>query len=225
MFEFSESFKAGARAAAPIIPTMFFIFMGFGLAASVSGMSPLVAVAMTGMIFAAPAQYAILDMSSTAPATVAQLVMAGVAANLRFFVIGLALSQMFRSAGIRAMLFWGHFVSATPFLLVFLQSKKEPPGDLFEYYKGICSTLAGPALIGALAGGMAGATLPGPLAFGAMLFMPIYFSLMLYSDMKPGKERAAIILGAGLTLLMESLLPGWGLVTGAAATGLLITLA
>ena len=223
MARFSKSFIEGARDAAPLAPSFFFIFMGFGMMAAVAGMSPAAAMAMTVMVYAAPAQYAMVDMALSTPAGVAQLAIVGALANLRFFVMGLSLSHLLPGMSRGGAMLWGHFVAATPFLLVYLRSRKEPPADLLEYYKGLSLTLPVFAVSGVAAGLLAGGSAPAPLSFGLMLFMPVYFTLLLTSELKWGREAAAVVMGAALTPLAEIAAPGWGLVAGPVLTGFVLS--
>jgi predicted branched-subunit amino acid permease len=81
---------------APVTPTIFSIFMGFGVSAALAGVPASAAMLMSGLIYAVPAQYAILDLAVSTPAGVGQLALVGAMANLRFFVMGLWMAQAFR---------------------------------------------------------------------------------------------------------------------------------
>ncbi|MDH4183174.1 MAG: AzlC family ABC transporter permease, partial [Nitrospinota bacterium] len=103
MFSYSDNFKDGMRAALPVTPTVFFIFMGFGMSAALAGMPGPAAVAMTMFVYAAPAQYAMLDMAASSPAGVWRLALVGILSNLRFFVMGLWFAQAFKGVSTRAL--------------------------------------------------------------------------------------------------------------------------
>ena len=223
MAVFSESFKDGVRAVAPVTPTIFSIFMGFGISASLAGVPASATMLMSALIYAVPAQYAILDVATGGAAGIIQLALVGAMANLRFFVMGMWMAQAFRGTPLKRALSLCHFVAATPFLLLFLKSKKRDGTDLFEFYKGISAVLPVPSMLGTATGIAIGAALPGPLKFGAALFMPIYFGILLASELKGKPEMAAVGLGAALTPVAEALAPGWGLLLGPAATGALVT--
>ena len=214
----AADFISGARACLPALPTLFFIFAGFGMAAREQGAPAWAALLMTALVYAAPAQYAMLDAVG-AGASALSAVMVGVTANLRFFVMSLTLRGMFRHAPRRVTARWAHFVAATPFLLTFFRSRKQRPGDLFAFYRGVSVMMIPPIFIGTAAGWWAGGGLPPALAFGGTLFMPVYFSLLIASDFKGGREAAAVIAGVLLTTPLEALAPGWGLMGAALITG------
>jgi len=220
----SNDFRRGMRACVPALPTIFTIFIGYGMAAQMANVPPLGAFAMTVAIYAAPALYAILDLSLSG-ATLFQLITIGILANLRFFVMSVTLSQMFRDVPLKRLLLWAQFVAMTPFLLTFFQSRREEPGNLFDYYRGISVPMI-PAIIGGTAVGIAlGGNAPAELIFGATLFMPIYFSLLLAIDIKSRYEMAAVGLGFTLTPFLETLIPGWGMAICASGIGLTLSLA
>lgn len=220
---FSNSFRSGLRASIPILPTLFAIFFGYGIASQVAGVPPLGALAMTVAIYAAPALYAILDLSVSG-ATVVQLITVGVLANLRFFVMSVTLSQMFKGAPLKKLMLWSQFVAMTPFLLTFFQSRKDTPGNLFDYYRGISVPMAPVIIAGTIAGIALGGDASPELIFGATLFMPIYFSLLLATDIKGRYETVAVGLGFTLTPLLEALIPGWGIVICAVSIGITLSL-
>ncbi len=180
------------------------------------------ALAMTLAIYAAPAQYAILDLAGSG-ATVLQLTAVGVLANLRFFVMSVTLSHMFKEVPARKLLTWAHFVAATPFLLTFFQSRREDHGNLFDYYRGIAIPMFPAVIIGSIAGIVLSGGMPPAFVFGTALFMPIYFSLLLAAEVKGGYEMGAVALGLSLTPPLELLAPGWGLSLAAVAAGVTMT--
>jgi len=218
-----SSFRQGARACLPALPTIFVIFLGFGITARIEGVPVVGAMAMTLAIYAAPAQYAILDMAS-ANTNPIQLIIVGTLANLRFFLISLNMTQMFRGMPLRRLLPWAQFVAATPFLLTFFRSRKESPVDLFDYFRGIATPMIPVIILGTVAGLWLGTGLPGYLVFGATLFMPVYFSLLLATGAKGGYEYAAVGLGFAMGPLFEIMVPGWGLLVSAMVAGLALTM-
>ncbi len=218
-----SSFRQGTRASLPALPTIFIIFLGFGITSRIEDVPVVGAMAMTLAICAAPAQYAILDMANVS-ANPVQLIIVGTLANLRFFLISINMTQMFRGVPLGRLLPWAQFVAATPFLLTFFRSRKENPVDLFDYFRGIASSMIPVIILGTAAGLWMGAGLPGYLVFGATLFMPIYFSLLLATGVKGGYEFAAVGLGFAMGPIFEALIPGWGLLAAAMVAGLALTM-
>lgn len=211
--------QEGLRAGAPIAPTFIGIFIGFGIAAHVADVPPWAAVLMTVAVFAAPAQFAIIDAAGVGP-----MIAAGILVNLRFFLMGLTLSQLLRAPRWRLLLL-AQFVIATTYLLTFFAARRNPPPDLPAFYQGVVLLAFPAALTGTVLGLVFGAGLPAVLAFGATLFLPIYFTLLVASEIRGRFEVAAALLGFALTPFVEQAVPGWGVFVTGLAAGALVTAA
>jgi predicted branched-subunit amino acid permease len=121
--------------------------------------------------------------------------------------------------------YWAQFVSASSYLVTFFQSRREEPVDLFDFYRGVVIMTFTAAIVGTAIGVVIGAGLPALLAFGATLFLPIYFSLLLIGETKGRSEVAAVMIGLLFTPPLELLLPGWGLFVTAIGAGAIVTVA
>jgi predicted branched-subunit amino acid permease len=145
--------------------------------------------------------------------------------NLRFFVMSMTLAPMFGPVGRLRLALWAQFVSASSFLLTFFESRRSAPaaGDLFAYYRGVVVASFPGALIGTGIGITLAAGLSQTWIFGASLFLPVYFTLLLVSDIARRSELVAVIIALVCTPLMEVWLPGWGLFVVAMVAGALAT--
>jgi len=209
--------RAGLRAGGPIFPTFLGIFIGFGVAAQVAGVPPWAAVLMTMAVFAAPAQFAIVDAAGVGP-----MIAAGVLVNLRFFLMSLAMSQLLRGPRWRLLLS-AQFIIATSYLLTFFQSRRQPSTDLAAFYVGLVLLAFPAALTGTILGLLFGAGLPAVVAFGATLFLPMYFTLLLAAELKARYEIGAALLGFALTPFAEYAVPGWGVFLTGLGVGVAVT--
>ena len=219
----NASFKKGCKAATSLIPSFVPIFIGFGIAARVADVPVLGAIAFTFVVFAAPAQLAMLDLAGQGAAAMVQMIFAGILVNLRFFLMSLTLSHLFAGVPRRRLLLSAQFVTASTFLLTFFQSRKQAKVDPYDFYRGVATMGIGAALTGTVIGLGIGAAPPTAIAFGATLFLPVYFALLLAGDVKGRYETAAVLLGFVVTPPVESWLPGWGVFVSALSVGALIT--
>ncbi|MBS1269764.1 MAG: hypothetical protein MAG794_00715 [Gammaproteobacteria bacterium] len=215
MSEIKDGFKAGAR----VVPTFGVVFFGYGLAAGVAHVPGPAALAITLLVFAAPAQFAIADVASQGGGVV-QLVSIAVVVNLRFFVMSLTLAGTFDQHRRIGHLIWCQFVSATTYLTTFFHWRGGKVNDAFAFYRGVVLAALPAALVGTALGLWLGVGLPALLAFAATLFLPIYFSLMLAGEKQTRNEFTAVVLGFLLTPPVEVLFPGWGLFIVALSVGL-----
>lgn len=210
--------RKGFRAGVSVVPTFGFMFFGFGLTAGVVGMPELAALASTLVVFAAPAQFAMADVVAQGGGVV-QLVFIAVVVNLRFFVMSLTLAGTFERRR-PAHLLWCQFISATTYLTTFFHWCRSRIVDPFAFYQGVVLAALPAALVGTAVGAWFGAGLPGLLAFGATLFLPVYFSLLLAGERQSRGELRAVVLGFVLTPPAELLMPGWGLFMVAVTVGI-----
>ena len=222
----NESLKKGLRAGTSLIPSFVPIFIGFGIAARVADVPIAGVVALTVAIFAAPAQLAMLDLAGQGAAAIIQMIFASTLVNLRFFLMSLTLSQLFKQVPRRRLLLSAQFVTASTFLLTFFQSRKDAKEvDSYDFFTGVIVIGFSAAVAGTVIGIALGAGLHPALAFGATLFLPIYFALLLAGDVKGRFETAAVLFGFMLTPPVEWVLPGWGVFITALAVGAAVTAA
>ncbi len=215
--DITKGIKAGSSAA----PTFVAIFIGVGIAAGVAGVPALAAVYSTLAVFAAPAQFAMFDVA-VQEGVLLQVVSVAVLVNLRFFVMSLTLTNFFPHVPRSRLVFWAQFVSASSYLLTFFESRRQSSVDLFDFFRGVVIMTFLAALVGTVVGISIGAGLPALFAFGATLFLPIYFSLLLLGETKGRFELLAVLIGLLLTPPLELLLPGWGLFIAAIGAGAVI---
>ncbi len=220
----SEDVKKGIKAGGAVAPTFVAIFIGVGIAAEVADLPPLATLLSSAAIFAAPAQFAMFDMAMQDYALL-QIISVGVLVNLRFFVMSLTLTNFFATVPRTRLAYWAQFVSASSYLVTFFQSRRDEPMDLFDFYRGVVFMTYTAAIVGTAIGVVIGAGLPALLAFGATLFLPIYFSLLLVGETKGRYEVAAVMIGLLVTPPLELLIPGWGLFVAAIGAGAIVTVA
>ena len=210
--------RDGMRAALSAAPTFFAVFFSFGIAAHVTDVPAWAAVALTVVVFASPAQFAMLDAANAL-----QMIAAGIVVNLRFFMMSLSLSHLFGRRPRRELLVSAHFIAATSYLLTFFAARQRPGLATHAYYRGIVGVVFPASIVGTVLGYATGTALPPSLAFGATLFLPIYFALLLANDLQGRYEVAAALLGFVGTPVAEYALPGWGMFLTALGVGALVT--
>ncbi len=218
-----DAWRAGLRASLSVVPTFVAIFAGFGIAAGVADVPAWGALALTAAVFAAPAQFAMIDLAGQGPSAIVQMIVAGILVNLRFLLMSLTLSHLFGRVRRTRLLLSAQFVIATSYLLTFFRSRRQPPVDLHAYFRGIAAATLPAALLGTALGLAFGKELPPVLAFGATLFLPVYFALLLAGETKGRNEGGAVLGGLLLTPPVEYVLPGWGIFVTALTVGAAIT--
>lgn len=219
----ADGWHAGLRASLSIVPTFVAIFAGFGMAAEVAGVPAWGALALTLAVFAAPAQFAMIELAGQGPSAMVQMIVAGILVNLRFLLMSLTLSHLFGRVARVRLLLSAQFVIASSYLLTFFRSRRQPPVDLHAYFRGIAAATLPAALLGTALGLAFGKELSPVLAFGATLFLPVYFALLLANETKGRREGGAVLGGLLITPPVEYVLPGWGIFVTALGVGAAIT--
>lgn len=211
------------RAGLPVAATFVAVYIGYGLAAEVAAVPDWATLALTLMVFAAPAQFAMVDVAHQGSGATVQMILAGILINLRFFVMSLTLSQLFGRLSRAQLLVSAQFVVASSYLLTFFRSRREPPIDPHLFFRGVAFTTLPGAFLGTVLGLTFGAALSPVLAFGTTLFLPVYFALLLANDVKGRAEWSAAAGSLLLTPIVEYVLPGWGIFVTALAIGAVVT--
>ena len=215
------SFTSGIKAGSTIVPTFLAIFIAVGLSAQVHDVSFTTAVWMTALVFAAPAQFAMMDVAAQGGVWL-QVALVGVLANLRFFIMSMTLTTFFNHVPRSRLVLWSHFVSASSYLITFFETRRQGQPDLFRFFQGVVWMTFSAAVLGTLIGLWFGADMPGLFAFGAGLFLPLYFALLLFSEKMNRSEISAALIGLVATPPLELLIPGWGLIIAALAAGVVV---
>ncbi|MBI5177867.1 MAG: AzlC family ABC transporter permease [Nitrospinae bacterium] len=208
--DFRRGFRAGLGAGI----TFMVIFFGFGVYAMDRGFPPLLIPLFTALVFAAPAQYAVVDMAGSA-AALWQFIAVGSLVNLRFFVWGLAMSHFVRHVPPRRMLPWAQFVAASTFLLPLFDKRKNPSADFFSYYRGVVCASVPMTLVGTVLGMAAHGGLPPVIAYVSTLVFPVFFCVLLVGDLKKKIEGFTVLCAFALAPFAEVALPGWGILMAA----------
>ncbi|MEE8429899.1 MAG: AzlC family ABC transporter permease [Candidatus Desulfatibia sp.] len=208
--DYRRGFKAGLIAAGTLVP----IFVGFGILAVQKGLSPALALITTVIVFASPAQYLIADMIGSS-AAVWQFIITGILMNTRFFIMSLTMSHFMRHVPLKKVLPLAHFVAATPFLLTLFDKRKNKDADFFSYFCGVASAVFPATLLGTVLGFIVYEDLPPILLFASSLFLPVYFSILIASDVKKKLEIIVVVSCFMAAPFAEVLAPGWGVVLAA----------
>lgn len=124
---FSSRFRQGMKAAIPIwiafVPSSF----AWGIAAQAHGLDLQEAVLMSAWVYSGPAQFAVLEPLASGKSSL-QVLIAASLMNLRFLPMSAALAPYFRGVRRLELFLSCQFVSASSFVVPYLQFQKEREG-------------------------------------------------------------------------------------------------
>lgn len=226
---FSARFRQGMRAAIPIWIAFVPSSLAWGIAAQSHGLSLEEILLMSAWVYSGPAQFAVL--APLAEGRSAAAVFAGFLMNLRFLPMSMALAPFFRGVGRPALLLASHVVTASSFIVPYLQFQKEREasggksiadgrGNL-GFFAGVGATSFLVWVGGTGAGYGIAVGFPAGFEEALKFILPGYFAGLLVAEMK-GRTMPLIGLASlGVAIPGAMLHPGWGWL---AATGLVAVL-
>jgi len=218
------------KAAIPIWIAFVPSSIAWGIAAQAHGLTLGEIVLMSAWVYSGPAQFAVLVPLAEGKSA-ATVLIAGLLMNLRFLPMSTALAPFFRGVKRLPLLISSHVVSASSFIVPYLQFQKERAasggssvaygyGNL-GFFVGIGATSFSVWVAGTAAG--FGIALGFPPGFEEALkfILPGYFAGLLVAEMK-GWTMPLICLASIVTAIPGALFnPGWGWLVTAAAIALL----
>jgi branched chain amino acid efflux pump len=216
---FAARFRQGMKAAIPVWIAFVPSSVAWGIAAQAHGLTLGEIVLMSAWVYSGPAQFAVL-MPLAEGKSAATVLIAGFLMNLRFLPMSTALAPFFRGVKRTPLVISSHVVSASSFIIPYLQFQKERTGadgavvadgyGNLAFFVGVGLTSFVVWVAGTAAGfGMA---LGFPSGFDEALrfILPGYFAGLLIAEMKNG-AIALICLVSLITAIPGALFnPGWG---------------
>ena len=227
---FAPRFRQGMKAAIPIWIAFVPSSLAWGIAAQAHGLTIAEVVLMSAWVYSGPAQFAVLVPLAEGKSA-ATVLIAGLLMNLRFLPMSTALAPFFRGVRRLPLLIASHVVSASSFIVPFLQFQKERQasggrsvadgyGNL-GFFVGVGATSFMVWVVGTAAG--FGIALGVPLGFEEALrfILPGYFAGLLVAEMK-GWTMPLICLASIVSAIPGALFnPGWGWLASAAIIAIL----
>lgn len=124
---FTVRFRQGMKAAIPIWIAFAPSSVAWGIAAQRHGLSFEEIILMSAWVYSGPAQFAVLGPLAENKSSL-QVLVAGFLMNLRFLPMSTALAPFFRGVKRLPLLLSSHVVSASSFIVPYLQFQKERDG-------------------------------------------------------------------------------------------------
>ena len=226
---FAARFRQGMRAAIPIWIAFVPSSLAWGIAAAAHGLALEEVILLSAWVYSGPAQFAVLV--PLAEGKSAAVLVAGFLMNLRFLPMSMALAPFFRGVKRPALLIASHVVSASSFIVPYLQFQKERGAS------GVRSVADGYGNLGFFVGvgatsfsvWVAGTTMGYGVALGfppgfeeALKFiLPGYFAGLLVAEMKGWTMPLICLASIAAAIPGAMLSPAWGWLAAAAGVAVL----
>ncbi len=213
---FTVRFRQGMKAAIPIWIAFAPSSVAWGIAAQRHGLSLEEIILMSAWVYSGPAQFAVLGPLAENKSSL-QVLVAGFLMNLRFLPMSTALAPFFRGVKRLPLLLASHVVSASSFIVPYLQFQKErdgttraplatPPdgyGNL-AFFLGVGVTSFVVWVTGSAVGFGLALGFPADFDEALRFILPGYFAGLLVVEMK-GWAMALICLGSLMAALPGAL--------------------
>jgi predicted branched-subunit amino acid permease len=219
---FAFRFRQGMKAAIPIWIAFVPSSLAWGMAAQAHGMRFAEIVLMSAWVYSGPAQFAVLAPLAEGRSSL-QVLVAGFLMNLRFLPMSAALAPYFHGVNRLTLLLSSHVVSASSFIVPYLQYQKERPdardsgltetaagyGNL-AFFLGVGSSSFSVWVIGSAFGYTVALSFPAGFEEALKFILPGYFAGLLVVEMR-GWAMTVVCLAALLSAVPGALAsPGWG---------------
>jgi predicted branched-subunit amino acid permease len=213
---FTVRFRQGMKAAIPIWIAFAPSSVAWGIAAQRHGLSLEEIILMSAWVYSGPAQFAVLGPLAENKSSL-QVLVAGFLMNLRFLPMSTALAPFFRGVKRLPLLLSSHVISASSFIVPYLQFQKErdgttraalaaPPdgyGNL-AFFLGVRITIPIVWVTGSGVGFGLALGFPADFDEALRFILPGYFAGLLVVEMK-GWAMALICLGCLMAALPGAL--------------------
>jgi len=213
---FTVRFRQGMKAAIPIWIAFAPSSVAWGIAAQRHGLSLEEIILMSAWVYSGPAQFAVLGPLAENKSSL-QVLVAGFLMNLRFLPMSTALAPFFRGVKRLPLLLAAHVVSASSFIVPYLQFQKERDGTTrapsaappdgysnLAFFLGVGMTSFVVWVTGSAVGFGLALGFPADFDEALRFILPGYFAGLLVVEMK-GLAMALICLGSLMAALPGAL--------------------
>jgi predicted branched-subunit amino acid permease len=220
---FGARFRQGMKAAIPIWVAFVPSSIAWGIAAQRHGLSFDEVILMSAWVYSGPAQFAVLGPLAENQSAL-QVLVAGFLMILRFLPMSTALAPFFRGVRRLPLLISSHVVSASSFIVPYLQFQKEQHGAEREsvaaqpqngygnlaFFLGVGVTSFIVWVTGTGSGFAVALGFPHGFDEALRFILPGYFAGLLVVEMK-GWAMPLICFGSLIAALPGAVVsPGWG---------------
>jgi predicted branched-subunit amino acid permease len=231
---FAFRFRQGIKAAIPIWIAFVPSSIAWGIAAQAHGMRFAEIVLMSAWVYSGPAQFAVLAPLAEGKSAL-QVLVAGFLMNLRFLPMSAALAPYFHGVNRLPLLLSSHVVSASSFIVPYLQFQKERQADgdagftettggygNLAFFLGVGASSFLVWVIGSAFGYAVALGFPPGFEEALKFILPGYFAGLLAAEMR-GWAMPVVCLAALLSAVSGALLsPGWGWLVTASLVAILV---
>ncbi len=198
---------------------LFGCYVGFGSIILESGLGLPLGLFSTLTGWALPGQVVMVELYSLG-ASILLITLAVMMTNARLLPMVMTLIPLVQD-GTRPRWHYyvaAHFIAVTSWFAAMKRCPNLPEGQRLPYFLGFCMVIWMMSMGGTAVGFFLSGIVPIPVSLALVFLNPIYFMLMLASDLRNKGRLTGIVLGALIGPGLHHLSPDWGLlITGVVA--------
>ncbi|MDH5748630.1 MAG: AzlC family ABC transporter permease [Rhodospirillales bacterium] len=198
---------------------LFGCYVGFGSIILESGLGLPLGLFSTISAWALPGQVVMIELYSLG-ASVLLIALAVMMTNARLLPMVMTLIPLVRDGKRPRWQYYAaaHVIAVTSWIAAMKRCPSLPESQRLPYFVGFCLVIWMMSMGGTAVGFFLSGIVPQPVSLALVFLNPIYFMLILASDLKNRGRVTGIVLGALMGPLLHHLSPDWGLlITGVAA--------
>jgi predicted branched-subunit amino acid permease len=201
-------------------------FIGYGSLAQSHGFSIPEAVLSTLSIWALPGQLIMVEMKAGGAPFLA-IVLAVMLSASRFLPMTVTVMPQMRNGDRRAWRYYlaGQLLSMTSWAVAMARFPRLPPAARYAHFTGFGVAMCVAAAACTVPGYVLAGALPAPVRLAFIFANPIYFILILTSDLRDRRGVLALACGAIAGPVLHALWPAWSIVGGGLLGGSIAFLA
>lgn len=196
-----DSYRAGARAALPLVVPTVLIGASFGVAASTAGWGTVAPIVMSVIVFSGAAQFAVISVLGAGGGALTAI-LAGTLIAMRFLAIGVAIGPSMRGGSLRRALEGQAVVDASMVLGKIGEARYGPRRLIGSTAPQFTCWTLGTAL-----GVVVGASVSDPGRFGLDALFPAFFCVLLAGELSDTASRTAAVVAGLIALVLIPIAP------------------
>lgn len=225
---FTSRLRQGMKAAIPIWIAFVPSSIAWGISAQAHGLRLEEAVLMSAWVYSGPAQFAVLEPLASGKSSL-QVLIASFLMNLRFLPMSAALAPYFRGVRRLKRLLSCYFVSASSFIVPYLQFQKEREGadkisaedaadgePNLHFFLGVGMTSFLVWVVGTGAGYAVALGVPAGFDEALKFILPGYFAGLLAVEIRDPTMRLMCLVSLAAAVPAALISTVWGWLTTAA---------
>ena len=217
----SQPFKDGVKHAigVPALGLGASMF-AFGAFLNSAGFDIFQSFCSTFFTFALPGQFVMAE-TILAGGSLLNIFLAVLLTNGRLYPMTVNITPVIRNQNVSKwkQYLTSHFIAVTSWFNMFAVHQNIKQEDKFDYFVGLGGFLWANSVVCTIAGYLFSNVVSHEILVGMVFINPMYFLIMTVSNLKEKMMICSVLLGASLSIILNSVIPGWSVLVAGILAG------